>query len=527
MLIGVAGSCENPLKDFDLIISTEVIKHSATLRIVDQNGNTINGVSVALESGDTQDIYNMNGFRDFKPTENLVTFGLDPKRVASASAPVRFRVSISANGHTSQIVPVVITDASSGIETIVLNRPLQIPDGVEQKTQNVDLAANGATLVATTITLPSATADGELSLTIPAGTQFRDEAGNVVTGNTVQIIVASIDSDEEQARTLLPGGDLRSDNVVLQDGSSAAGAFSAAALSNIRMFVNGIRIRQFSQPITVNMPINADYVNPVTNQALSNGATLAIFSNSDTDGIWRFEQNNTVTGSAASGYSVSFPITHLTFYMAGVFAEGCEVQHTITFTGEWMANSSTYPVTVEAIWGGNVLASIEYSISAISPTISIANLPASGVRIVVKNSVGTVLAETALAACGQTTQVALPNPGDPTNPTATLQLYVRCPEKVDPITLLPTFQLYYRPTGTQAYTFLGTVTNGFLRTTLLRTDGTRYDFRAIWNNRVKVVGGKTISVDNTATVGIQPGDIIGEKAGATNLAILTEECGKL
>src|SRR5690606_41657879 len=95
------------------------------------------------------------------------------------------------------------------------------------------------------------------------------------------------------------------------------------------------------------------------------------------------------------------------------------------------------------------------------------------------------------------------------------------------LTLLPTFQMFYREVGTTEYKYLGSVSNGFLRTTLLKTDGTQYDFKAIWNERVKVVGGHSISEDNTATVGIGPGDIIGSKAGSTNLAILTEECNNL
>ncbi|MCL7988641.1 hypothetical protein M8998_11900 [Sphingobacterium sp. lm-10] len=527
ILLGAVGSCENPLKDFDLQISTEVIKNYATLRIVDPNGNTINGVAVALVSGDTEDIYNMNGFRDFRPTENLVTFGLDPKRMPTAAAPVRFRVSISASGYTTQIVPVSITEASAGIETIILRRPTQLPDGVSQVRQNIALGANGATLEAITISLAAAEGGGQVSLDIPAGTQFLDATDNVIVGRNLEVMLGSINGRNPQAQSFLPGGSLRSDNVVLAGGSTSAGAFSPGAIAQINMVINGIQVRRFSQALSLGLPVRSDYVSPLSGRTISAAESFEVFTNSSSDRVWRFEQNTSITGDASSGYRVTFPITHLTFFLAGEFAGACNVQSVINFTGDWMANGSTYPVTVEAVSGGNVIFSGQYSISANMASISIANLPVSGVSIVVRNSAGNILAEGPLAACGQTTQIALPNPGNPTNPTATLQLYVRCPDKVDPITLLPTFQLYYRETGTRDFQFLGTVTNGFLRTTLLRTDGTRYDFRAIWNNRVKVVGGHTIQEDNTATVGIQPGDIIGTKAGATNLAILTEECGKL
>jgi len=41
------------------------------------------------------------------------------------------------------------------------------------------------------------------------------------------------------------------------------------------------------------------------------------------------------------------------------------------------------------------------------------------------------------------------------------------------------------------------------------------------------VENKAVEADNSGTVGTKPGDIIGVKAGATNLGILTEECGKI
>jgi len=61
----------------------------------------------------------------------------------------------------------------------------------------------------------------------------------------------------------------------------------------------------------------------------------------------------------------------------------------------------------------------------------------------------------------------------------------------------------------------------------LKTDGTKYDFKAIWNDRIKIVNGKTVKKDNSATVGTLPGNLIGTMDGATNLAILKEECDKL
>ncbi len=528
-LTGAAASCESPLKDFNLQISTEVINHYTTLRIVDSNNASVANATVSLVSGDINDIYNLEGRKDFKIAGDLVAFGVDPARTPTAAEPIRFRVQISAPGYTTQVVPVNITDVSNGIETIVLTQPSSQPDGSQAVVENVELGTNGAILEATTVSVPSAIAGtaGDVELAIPAGTQFLDENGSIITGSSVRVSIVSIDANHEDAVTLLPGGDLVADEVVLEDGSTSAGAFASAGVADIKMMVNGVAVRNFSQPITVTMPLSTDYVSPITNQAITSGHILQIFSNSDFDNTWRHETNVAAEGSEATGYEVSFSIDHLTFFMAGAFGEACESARMITFSGDWMANGSTYPIVVETWWGGRVLTTMDYSISSASPSISIFDVPAVGTSIVIKSANGNILEQEPLGACGAVTNIRLPNPGDATGTVSTLQLYVRCPDKVDPITLLPTFQMFYRVAGTGEYKYLGAVNNGFLRTTLLRTDGTLYDFRAVWKGRVKTVQRKAIMADNTATVGIAPGDIIGEKAGATNLAILTEECGNL
>lgn len=525
-LLGGASSCENPLKDFNLQISTEVIENYVTLRVVDAAGANVPGVTVALVSGDTQDIYNMNGYKDFKLTDNLLTIGVDPARTPTANNPIRFRVRFSAPGYISQTVPVAITDVSAGIQTVVLVKPTEIPDGAEEVVENVDLNPDGSTAAAATVSLPSASGTGDMTITVPAGTQFRDANGTIITGTNVQIVVTSIDANNEDAVVLLPEGSLRADEVVLPGGGTASGTFSPAAVADIRMLVNGIQVTQFTQPLTVSMPVPASYVSPITGQPLAAGTVFQIFSNSG-DGVWRFEQNSTVTGSAATGFRVAFTITHLTFYMAAEFGQACPAARVVNFSGDWMTNGTTAPVRVEAIWGGKVIFEGDYSINQSNSSISLMNVPASGVTIAVRNQAGNLLAEGALAACGEATAMQLPNPSDAGSTTATLQLYVRCPGQATVVTLLPTFQLFYREVGTSEFKYLGSVNNGYLRTTLLKTDGTKYDFKAIWNERVKVVNDHTVTEDNTATVGTAPGDILGDHVPLTNLAILQQECDKL
>src|SRR5690606_7464844 len=164
--------------------------------------------------------YNMNGYKDFKLTDNLLVLGVDPARTPTANSPIRSRVQFSAPGYTTQTVPVAITDASAGIQTVALTKPTEVPDGAEEVVENVGLSPDGSTSTVTAVDLPSADGSGDMALTIPSRTQFRDASGAVITGNNVQIVVTSIDANNEDAVVLLPEGSLRAETVELQGGGT-------------------------------------------------------------------------------------------------------------------------------------------------------------------------------------------------------------------------------------------------------------------------------------------------------------------
>jgi len=407
--------------------------------------------------------------------------------------------------------------------------PISEGGGVKEVLTNVDLATDGSTVAVTSVTVPALNpGEHQMSLNIPAGTQFKDANGNIIIGGALMVNVGSFDPDNDNIDALLPGGSLAVDAVVMENGSEAAGTFSAAGITRISMMINGVEIKEFTQPISVSIPLSSDYVSPITGTLISAGQSFSIFSNSSPENKWRYERRVNVSGSASAGYSANFTISHLSYFMSGELQEACSDGIRINFSGSWMSNSSTYPLSILIEMNGKRIYSKTHSISLRSSSIVIPSIPAKGVVLTVKNALTEQAIQTSVIAdCGQVTAVILPDPSPPTATTSTLQLYVRCPNRTGVITLLPTFELFYRESTTTRFVYLGTVVNGLLRTSLLKTDGTKYDFQAFYSNRVKVVLDKTVSTDNTATVGIQPGDIIGEKVGATNLAILTEECNKL
>ncbi|MEJ5054254.1 hypothetical protein [Sphingobacterium sp. MYb382] len=523
-LMGGVLSCQNPLKDFNLLISTEVVKHYVKMEVLTTEAQAVNA-TIKLTSGDTQDVYNENGYKDFKLVSNLVTFGLDPKRNPTVSDPVRFKVEVSAPGYVTQLVDVTISDKNDGYFRIRLAKPTTVPEGAAAVTKTVPINADGSLPISASVVVNNA--DGpSMTLNIPAGTQFLDANGKVITGGALTIKAVAFDPSDPNATTLFPGGRLQADGVVMPGGGTSSGTFNAGGSTTIEMVIDGVPIRKFSKPIAVGVELSNDFVLS-SGAAPVGGGPIAVFSNSPSNPGWRHETQSTIK-KVGNDLTVEFSVDHLTTFVVGEFVPSCSPVSEIEFSADWIEQGITHVVSVEAVKNNKVIASRTFSVSQTNKTVTLDYLPAEGVTIVVRRTTGDlgIVVQAPLAACGSKTSLTLPNPNPVIKPKVTLQLYVRCPNKPE-ITLTPNFDLYYRLAGKGAFVLLGEVKEGLLATDLLKSDGTKYDFKAVWKGRTKTVENKAVEADNSGTVGTKPGDIIGVKAGATNLGILTEECGKI
>lgn len=523
-LLGGVLSCENPLKDFNLIVGTDVIRHATIVEVLSTDGQAVDA-KIKLLAGDVQDVYNLSGYKEFKLVGNQVTFGLDPKREPTAADPIQIDVEISAEGYHTQIVQVSITAINNGIMPVRLAKKNELPTGAVSITKTA--ALNDKVALSTGILLEAVDPNGvTVHVNVPAGTQFLDAAGKVIQGKAISLTVIAYDPLHPATAALFPGGRFQADGVERVGQAPSSGTFNPAVSANVQMTIDGVPVRRFSNPIHFEMFLSDSFLHSTAGSELL-GTNLSTFTYSSFDPVWRHEIEAPVQQSGGN-YAVSFTVDHLTTFLVGEFMHSCAPISQVNFTADWMDQGFTYPILVEAVKNGQVIASRLFSVNANNKSIALDYLPATGVSIVVRSTLdNSIIAQADLAACGSQTNVTLQNPFQPGEPKVTLQLYVRCPDKSSTVTVLPTFQLYYRLAGTGSFKLLGEVDNGFLSTSFLKTDGTKYDFRAVWDGKTKTVNGKTVQVDNSGTIGIKPGDIIGEKVGATNLEILTEECAKL
>jgi len=260
------------------------------------------------------------------------------------------------------------------------------------------------------------------------------------------------------------------------------------------------------------------------------GDQLGVYSYQTSTAQWKFEKNVNVT--IENGKPVAnFTTDHLTWYMVGAFQKSCTTATNISLDAPWMKDGFTYSLTVQAVVGGKVVNTMQVSVSNANKRVIMSNLPLAGgfVSIRVLSESGEVLTASGTTlpanACNVEQTVTLKEPAS-TLPKVTLQLYVRCPGDDLVLNVLPTFYLYYRETDETEFKLLGVVDNGFISTSAL-TPGAEYDFKAVWGENIKYANNKVVTADNSATVGTNPGDIIGEKDGANNLEMLTEACSTI
>lgn len=532
-IVGLIFShCKNPLDDVEIAVDSNIFKYTTLLEVNSTSGNPIGtNATVTITGTDAAKIYNLDGRRSFQINGGILGLAVAPGSEPTASTPLNFNVSIAVPGHLTTVIPVRINASQKGsftkVSVLDISNP---PQGVAIETKNVALSATGATTVATTLATTGSSATPEaVSIALPAGTQFKDAAGNNIVASNLSVSTLTANTGNPTSLTIFPGGSLSSPSVKTSSGTNSPGTLLPAALTEISMTAGTTNVKSFNQPISVNMQLDEDFYNPTTKAKVKAGDVISIYSFSAEKGIWEYENTGTVVSSGGK-LSVNVNSTHLTWFMAGDFATSCSSPLTVKLTAGWLAADVTHPVTVKVFstnGAGRDKVLGEQKITATNESeLVIASLPQQEVIIVAYDVDGNELATSTVANPCTAGTVTLNLATSPTanNPKITMQLYVRCPNNTGTVTILPTFYLYYKETNSASaeYKLLGIVEKGYITTTLIST-AKRYDFKAIWGSNIKIVGNQEIKVENLTTLG----DFNGAYSQGTNLQILTEKCREL
>ncbi|SDC43939.1 hypothetical protein [Niabella drilacis] len=535
VFLAVAGmivACTNPFKDLEISVSSNVFKNVVNLEVNSSAGTSLDNATVVVSGPDAGKIYNAEGKKIFKITGGFLFLAVDPNIIVSEQAPLNISVAITAANHLGAQIPVKITGSEKiAMRKVVLLNTTATSSEMAVKNTSVALAANGTPASDITVNIPPPAGSAEsATILIPAGTQFRDANNNVVSGTDLKVSLVVPKTGSESLAEIFPGGTGLTQPAIQMANGTTSGTLLPGGMSEVSFTLNGTAITNFSKPVDLGISLDPDFVHPGTGQKVKGGDKLSVFSFSSNNPIWKHEQDATVQSSGGK-LTVNFSSTHATWFMAGGVVESCDNSLKIKLTADWLKNGVTHPVTVKVYSKANDAADkllMQKNVTATDGSeLSFDDLPKAAVIIKTFDADGNGLSETVVAdPCNATLQTislaASPVAG---NPKTTMQLYVRCPNQAQRVNILPTFYLYYKIHGQAGYKLLGIVTNGYISTTLL-DPGKKYDFRAVWGSTVKDVNDVAVKVDNTATVGDNAagGEILGTRAGATNLELLKEKC---
>jgi hypothetical protein len=527
VVVFVMNGCRNPAYEVNVLFDAQVITYKAGLQLTDASGGALPGnIDVTVTGTDAGAIYDFSGTKKIYSPNGIVTLGVHPKQIPTTGKPLSFNVIVKIPGYEEKNIPMTIAvgQFNQDIKGITMVKTTVPTPYTSVVVKDFPLGAGGATTSISSFSTPSTNnVPQTTSISIPAGTTFKDANGNLLTGGSLTAQAINFDASDPALVSLFPGGSLSASNVIGKDGTVGDVFFSPAGFTDITMFVGGVEVKQFSTPINVSIQVDPTFKLEGSATAIKAGDMLSVYSYQVSTGQFKYETEVAASLDGSGKLAIPFTTNHLTKFIVGqVFSrKNCKTPE-ITFIAPWLgSNSTVVSIEVLKLDGSRRLAITESQQVSNGTIISIAKLPPFAVSYIIKQGNVTLAAGNIVDPCaGAAISVTLPNPTTPVD-LVTLLLNVKCPQ--GQITV-PNFDLYYKVAGApdSQYALLGTVTKGSIKTTLLKV-GANYDFRAYWSNTIKTVNNRPITkADMSETVG--ENDFLGTKSPQYNKSLLIEAC---
>ncbi|GGH69412.1 hypothetical protein HNQ91_002804 [Filimonas zeae] len=499
-LITIIWCCTKPTKDFIINVNSDIITYKATFDFTDaRTGRAPAGLTVSLTGADAAVIYDYSGTKALKLLDGRVTVGVHPHNNPAGTAALSFNIVATADNYLPVNIPVTIGSTNHNqnfsVPLINIDNP---PDGVATREQNNAITSSTTPSAITVSTSTNATTTASINLIIPAGTQLRNAANATIAGSSVNSVLSAFDPAQPLASVNLPGGSVQTN---ISGGPSSSLVFQPAGFATVILKVGNTEVKNFSQPVTVQLGLNATTYNPVTNAVIKAGDVLDIYSYQVETGVWKYESTATITSSSGRLFA-NFQVNHLCSFLAHVRnpVQPCSNVASITFNAPQINPNSSEQFILDitpAGLGNNAPPVLsQYITLHDKDVINFRRITAGAVNIKVSvvdydhyklheyrnrgAQVGSVNVN--ICAAGQSTTVPI-NYAPGTYLTGTGAAV--CPNNPAVIFLPPDgAQVYYRKSGTRdQYRILGTIVNQGITTTQLVT-GQRYDLNGNYSGKM-------------------------------------------
>lgn len=473
-------SCGNPFEDFVLGLKEPI--EEATVRIqfnLPENGKLPEDLQFTVEGPDTDKIVTNLNSRNFKISrEGVIILAVAPEFTPSPAAPVEFTVVVRAEGYLKIIKTFRFTSNAN--------------QSFQAKLVKEDLSGTLSTLQADLQSNTYQTPDPaqKLVLTVQGNTIFRDRAGAEIPGSKELVMMRY---DHKTAKNNLPAGGVAT-NPVGQDGKPLENSFDFLQVASLAFVQISSRedsrvVKTLDTPLQLTMELSPEMINPLTNTRIKAGDNLTVTSYDTDAGIWKDEGEARVVNGTGGKLQVTFPVPHLSFWMAGWRRTLCKTGPSFTVSSAYSGvDISFLAQLVDAVTGSTIR---EYYIPVNDGSrLNITNIPEESekVKLVVYdynnyhggNRTAPVAVSPAVSLCGAST-VSLPAFKVTLPRLVEIEMYTNCAagKTLDKATLPAQMRIQYSEPGKAAWRDAGAVRREqHIAGTYRLKFGARYDLRA-------------------------------------------------
>lgn len=335
LLLFVINACKKPTEDIDIIVNTSSLSQSPVLlEFVNASSSsttdlpssftaTISGAGASLVQID-------GGGTNFKVTNGMLPLSLNKNARPTASAPVVYNVYVEVPGFVPVSKTIKVTNANPSLVVIPMVEYAKPAKGAAAVVKQTALTA-GTSAAVTVNTTTNATTTETSAISIASGTQLLDANSAVINSTQLKSNVVYFGTGNSESLNAFPGG-FNIANAIGPNGQAIANgtSFVTAGLLSINMVAGSTDVKGFSKPVTLNMEINSNLVNPQTKQLVKVGDVIPVWSLNEETGVWKYERTTTISTNTNGKLAVSFPITHLSSWSANWYGANCSSSLTVT-----------------------------------------------------------------------------------------------------------------------------------------------------------------------------------------------------
>ncbi|MBA4850539.1 hypothetical protein [Emticicia sp. BO119] len=302
LVLFVLSTCKNPLDGFQLLFKEPIEKAKLEIRFSSTTGKLPDNVRLIIAGKDADKIVTNLNTRNFKITkEGLIFLAVNPDIIPSAQAPVTFTVVAEAEGFTKLIKEFTFTGTGNQYYSprfFSINTP---PAGVSVNQFTLSTTTQGSLTKPSTLKTESASKQENAWVMIQEGTVFLNSLKQPIAGE-MDFVMHHFDNRSGGA--YLPEGGLARNPFDLNN-ASLPDAFNFSTLASFAFLEISSKqqevARAFTKPMTINLELNPNTVNPETKSLIKAGDTIPLISYSPYTGIWKIEGSSTIIKNANTG----------------------------------------------------------------------------------------------------------------------------------------------------------------------------------------------------------------------------------